>query len=160
MWATLTISPSALHKQERCKCRAVDLVIYRRTSLCTNVQVDLRRDHFDPIWSKQIRAGCSQIIIYGELFGSSIHAALEPTLGHSRFELDMRMDFIKSCIPDPVCWFAYEGLEIPSVGPYVSRDPLIIVKIDLDQVRLNHILNCRTWCEAWKTVFRQIGPRL
>jgi hypothetical protein len=35
---------------------------------------------------------------------------------------------------------------------------LVIVKIDLDQVRLNHILNCRTWREAWETVFRQIGP--
>jgi hypothetical protein len=99
-----------------------------------------------------------QIIIYGELFCSSMRAALEPALGHPRFDLDTRLDFIKYCIPDWVCWLAYEGLEVRKVGPYASDDHKIIAQLEPDQVGLNHILRCRTWREAWEAVRRQIGP--
>jgi hypothetical protein len=87
-----------------------------------------------------------------------MRAALEPALQLPRFDLDTRMNFIKYCIPDWACWLAYKGMEVLNVGPYASGDHMTIVQLFPDQVGLNHILNCRTWREAWETVRHQIGP--
>jgi hypothetical protein len=51
-----------------------------------------------------------QIIIYGELFCSTMRAALVPALRLPRFDLDMRLDFIKYCIPDWTCWISSRGV--------------------------------------------------
>ena len=99
-----------------------------------------------------------QIIIYGELFCSSMRAAFEPALELPRFALDMRMDFINYCIPDQACWAAYVGLEVLYIGPYAPNDWDAIHQIRQNQVGLIHILKCRTWREAWETVRHQIGP--
>ncbi|KAL0059045.1 hypothetical protein AAF712_014222 [Marasmius tenuissimus] len=61
-----------------------------------------------------------QIIIYGELFGSSMDAYLdgEPEMV---FDLQVRLDYIKYCIPDWICEGGYPGLEVLAVGPYVPN---------------------------------------
>lgn len=66
-----------------------------------------------------------QIIIYGELFGSTMDAILEPNINAGRFDLDMRLEFIKYCIPDWACRLGYErgpngnpGMQVLPVGPY------------------------------------------
>jgi hypothetical protein len=99
-----------------------------------------------------------QIIIYGELFCSSMRAALEPASQLPRFNLGMRLDFIKYCIPNWACWISYNGLDVRDIGPYASADNSIISQLEPDQVCLDHILHCRTWREAWETVRHQIGP--
>lgn len=40
-----------------------------------------------------------QIVVYDELFASSMRAALEPTSSLPRFDFDMRPDYISYCIP-------------------------------------------------------------
>lgn len=107
---------------------------------------------FDPPRSK------FQIVIYGELFSTTMKAAHEPGLALPRFDLDTRLDYVKYCIPDPMCYSGYRGMKPLAVGPYASGDRNIISQIEDDQVRLYHILNCRTWREAWEAVWHQIGP--
>lgn len=129
-----------------------------------------------------------QIIICGELFSSTMDAIVTPGAPPSRFDLDMRLDFIKYCIPDYICWRGYDGgpennraLEVLPVGPYTPCkriDAMTPARIDAlsepqrsdyatwhhaknltdDQVGLNHILKCRTWREAWEDVRLRIGP--
>jgi len=99
-----------------------------------------------------------QIAIYGELFSTTMLAAIQPSSALPRFDLETRLDFIKYCIPDAMCWAAYKGMTVENVGPYASGDRETIYKIEDDQRRLNHILTCRTWCEAWEKVRLQVGP--
>jgi len=127
-----------------------------------------------------------QIAIYGELFASSMSAFLEPELGLPRFDHDFRMDYIKYCIPDPMCG-SYEGMTVLAVGPYIKLDEpsthnklmpehnldqvnlnhvldgrykynKLMPEEEFDQVGLNHLLRCRTWTEAWSSVREEIGP--
>jgi hypothetical protein len=83
---------------------------------------------------------------------------LEPASQLPRFNLGMRLDFIKYCIPNWACWISYNGLDVRDIGPYASADNSIISQLEPDQVCLDHILHCRTWREAWETVRHQIGP--
>ncbi|PVH74447.1 hypothetical protein DL98DRAFT_30544 [Cadophora sp. DSE1049] len=98
-----------------------------------------------------------QIIIYGELFSSSFQAFLEPEKSFPRFDIHMRLDFIRYCIPDYICFLGAPGMERPKeVGPY---DPVKIVeeRPEHDQVAMRHVLLCRRWREAWEEVRRQVG---
>ncbi|MCJ1456383.1 hypothetical protein MMC28_006744 [Mycoblastus sanguinarius] len=72
-----------------------------------------------------------QIVIYSELFASSMRAAIDPKASQLRFDLGMRLDFIRYCIPR---------------------------FFNADQEALRHILCCRRWCEAWDHVRHSIGP--
>lgn len=96
-----------------------------------------------------------QIVIYGELFSTSMLACIKPALTLPRFDLETRLDFIKYCIPDYMCQHGYKGLTVEAIGPYVPDSK---GKVEDDQLRLNHILNCRTWSEAWEKVRLQVGP--
>ena len=96
-----------------------------------------------------------QIVIYGELFDESIRAfCCDPPGPH--FDLDLRLDYIKYCIPDYQCWCGYQGFSVLNVGPYASGELDAIN--GRDQVGLDHILGCRMWREAWAAVRLQIGP--
>ncbi len=129
-----------------------------------------------------------QIIIYGELFSSTMDAIVTCDASRRRFDLDMRLDYIKYCIPDYSCWCGYVGspdgnraLEVLPVGPYTPCrriDSMTPTEIEAltepqlsdfsrfsysqgltdDQVGLNHILGCRTWREAWEGVRLSFGP--
>lgn len=129
-----------------------------------------------------------QIIIYGELFCSTMDAIVTPDAATPGFDLDMRLDYIIYCIPDYMCWHEYDGgpddnraLQVLPVGPYTpckridcttpaeieeftEPQPADIARMDhakdltADQVGLDHILNCRTWREAWEGVRLCIGP--
>lgn len=97
-----------------------------------------------------------QIVIYGELFSSTmlrITSSESVVSSLPCFDLETRLDYIVYCIPDPNCQGGYEGFTVLDVGPYAYyevRDP--------DQVGLDHLLNCRSWREAWEAVQHQIGP--
>lgn len=94
-----------------------------------------------------------QIVIYGELFSTSMLAAIAGDSSLPRFDLDTRLDFIKYCIPDCYCEGAYKGLSVERIGPYAPGHG----DLEDDQLRLNHILTCRTWREAWEKVRLQVG---
>ncbi|KAH7383145.1 hypothetical protein BKA64DRAFT_178707 [Cadophora sp. MPI-SDFR-AT-0126] len=98
-----------------------------------------------------------QITIYGELFSSSFRAFLEPEKPSPRFDIHMRLDFIRYCIPDYDCFLGVPGMERPKeVGPY---DPVKLEDVgpEHDQVALRHVFLCRRWREAWEEVRRQVG---
>lgn len=96
-----------------------------------------------------------QIVIYGELFSTTMLATVHPSSTKPGFDLEARLDFVKYCIPDYMCKSAYKGLTVEAIGPYAAGST---EKIEDDQVRLNHILDCRTWREAWEKVRLQVGP--
>ena len=113
------------------------------------------------IWLDPARS-LFQIVIYGELFASTMQAFLEPKLSLPRFDVEFRMDYIKYCIPDEMCQ-SYEGMTVLPIGPYAkpgneSKRNELMPDRDLDQVGLNHLLGCRTWTEAWSAVREEIGP--
>ncbi|KAE8448692.1 hypothetical protein EG329_008907 [Mollisiaceae sp. DMI_Dod_QoI] len=97
-----------------------------------------------------------QIVIYGELFASTMRAYLEPELELPRFDIHMRLDYIRYCIPDWICHRGSPGLGLPlPVGPY---DPKTMAEsLPADQIALQHILTCRRWREAWERARHQIG---
>ncbi|KAK4693060.1 hypothetical protein P7C71_g4262, partial [Lecanoromycetidae sp. Uapishka_2] len=96
-----------------------------------------------------------QIAIYGELFSTSMLAAISPSSALPRFDLQIRLEFIKYCIPDWMCHGAYQGFTVEDIGPYAPGGHR---EMDDNQLRLNHILHCRTWREAWEKVRLQVGP--
>ncbi|KAL9598568.1 MAG: hypothetical protein Q9219_004399 [cf. Caloplaca sp. 3 TL-2023] len=129
-----------------------------------------------------------QIIIYGELFASSMRAFLEPELDLPWFDHDFRMDYIKYCIPDAYCQ-SYDDMTVLPIGPYAApyatpdEDPqedsksehdLVVTSRESewntnqqsnlmpegedDQVGLGYLLGCSTWTRAWEGVRRAIGP--
>ncbi|KAI4256308.1 MAG: hypothetical protein LQ352_002142 [Teloschistes flavicans] len=100
-----------------------------------------------------------QFVIYGELFASSMRAFLEPRSNLPWFDHDFRMDFIKYCIPDPMCQ-SYEGMTVLPIGAYgtQSEESELMPERDCDQVGLDYLLQCRTWTEAWQRVRHAIGP--
>ncbi|KAL9636017.1 MAG: hypothetical protein Q9164_003100 [Protoblastenia rupestris] len=93
-----------------------------------------------------------QIVIYGELFKSSVQAVMEGGVG---FDLGTRLDYIKYCIPDSACWSWYGDVTVEKVGPYANAPKFI--NPDGDQVGLQHILTCSTWKKAWRVVQQEIG---
>ncbi|KAJ9144900.1 hypothetical protein NKR23_g5570 [Pleurostoma richardsiae] len=97
-----------------------------------------------------------QVIIYGELFASTMRAHLEPERNLPRFGRDVRIEFIKYCIPDWVCEGGYKGFEVLPSGPY--RKDREVERINGDQVALHHILSSRRWARLWEPVMRAVGP--
>ncbi|KAH7874806.1 uncharacterized protein C8R40DRAFT_1160905 [Lentinula edodes] len=85
---------------------------------------------------------------------NSLEAYLEPKKNLPKFDLGVRLDYIKYCIPDWTCR-SYPGLEVLSVGPYseIGR-----INLPADQIALRHILSCRRWTRLWQSVTRAIGP--
>ncbi|KAJ4482979.1 hypothetical protein C8J55DRAFT_511176 [Lentinula edodes] len=98
-----------------------------------------------------------QIIIYSELFASTMEAYLEPKKNLPKFDLGVRLDYIKYCIPDRTCR-SYPGLEVLSVGPYSVPYGIGRINLPADQIALRHILSCRRWTRLWQSVTRAIGP--
>lgn len=98
-----------------------------------------------------------QIIIYGELFAPTMQAFLEPDRALPRFDQELRLDFIKYCIPDSMCR-SYTGLTVLEVGPYAGTKNELMPQKESDQVGLDYLLTCRTWREAWERVRLAIGP--
>ncbi|KAK7037577.1 hypothetical protein VNI00_011069 [Paramarasmius palmivorus] len=95
-----------------------------------------------------------QIIIYGELFSSTMRAYLEPRMSLSRFSIDVRLDYIKYCIPDMICEGPRSELEVLPVGPYVPGHGML----PSDQVALAHISSCSRWQRLWEKVMHGVGP--
>ncbi|KAN0069584.1 hypothetical protein V8E54_012599 [Elaphomyces granulatus] len=96
-----------------------------------------------------------QIIIYGELFASSMQAVLllhesERKLPPS-FDVEIRLDYIRYCIPDWTCK-SYPGFEVLPTGPYAADQSLHVGH----QVALRHILQCRRWRRMWAKAIRMI----
>ncbi|KAH8900703.1 hypothetical protein GQ53DRAFT_740653 [Thozetella sp. PMI_491] len=98
-----------------------------------------------------------QIMIYWELFGSTLRAFFTPELNLPKFDLQTRLDFIKYCIPDWICDGGYPGFEVLPVGPY-HPDAKEKEKLPVDQVALHHILSGGRWERLWKAARAEVGP--
>ena len=93
-----------------------------------------------------------QIVIYGDLFGSSMNACLN---GGRELDVEVRLDYVVYCIPDWSCRpDQHSAVEVWPMGPYAPEN---VEDIRGDQIALHHLLHCRTWREAWRNVRRQIG---
>lgn len=91
-----------------------------------------------------------QIIIYGELFGRSVEAFLEPQRNLPFFDIPVRLDYWTYCVPDHGCE-SYAGYEVLPVGPYAKGNERTL---EGDQFAMHHILHCGRWRRMWAAAFR------
>jgi hypothetical protein len=97
-----------------------------------------------------------QIIIYGELFSSTMTAVLQPELGLPKHDLQTRIDYITYCIPDDICNHSRPHSllgRVESRGPYVAGNDLR----DADQMALWHLLRTRKWREPFLRIRQAVG---
>lgn len=83
--------------------------------------------------------------IYGELFASTWKAILQPELKLPRFDIEMRLEYIRYRIPDIFCMLGSPRMKLPEpAGPYVASNGINgeIREIGKNQVALQHILKC------------------
>jgi hypothetical protein len=127
-------------------------------------QYNMTRDASGPMFPSVI--GCKperatyQIVIYGELFASTWKAILQPELKLPRFDIEMRLEYIRYCVPDIFCMLGNPGMKLPEpTGPYVTNNGINgeIREIGEDQVALQHILKCERWVELWRKACGDIG---
>ncbi|KAL8642105.1 MAG: hypothetical protein Q9228_001163 [Teloschistes exilis] len=104
-----------------------------------------------------------QLVIYGELFASSMRAFIEPISKLPWFDHDFRMDYIIYCIPDALCHnYGLHGFQktMMPIGPYADQPKGngLMLENCRDQVALHYLLRCDTWKDAWERVLGAIGP--
>ncbi|PIG85655.1 hypothetical protein AARAC_002986 [Aspergillus arachidicola] len=93
-----------------------------------------------------------QMIIYGELFGRSMDAFLQPEKNLPYFDIQTRIDYFTYCLPDWVC-SSYPGFTRLPTGPYA---PHLERPSEGDQVALHHILHCGRWRRMWAAAIRSV----
>ncbi|KAL8766376.1 MAG: hypothetical protein Q9209_006846 [Squamulea sp. 1 TL-2023] len=93
-----------------------------------------------------------EMAIYGSLFQSTLEANHDHRKG---LELDIRLDFIKYCIPDSKCR-NYRGFTVEMMGPY--KPGVGHANPRIDQYSIRHILKSSKWKVAWEDVRKAIGP--
>ncbi|KAJ5570432.1 uncharacterized protein N7459_009862 [Penicillium hispanicum] len=104
-----------------------------------------------------------QIIIYGELFGKSMDAFLDPEKNLPYFDIHTRFDYITYCVPDTACG-SYPGFQVLDTGPYKLRAlpakqrprHLADGTYAQDQVALRHILQTGRWRRMWAAAIRSL----
>lgn len=96
-----------------------------------------------------------QYLIYGEMFNSSMAAFLQPSRNLPSFDLDVRLDYIKYCVPDWVCRNGYPGLEVKPVGPYAPGHE---DELPADQNALQFVLLSGRWQRLWAPLLQSIAP--
>jgi hypothetical protein len=98
-----------------------------------------------------------QIVIYGELFASTWKSILQPELKLPRFDIEMRFEYIRYCIPDVHCANGNFWMEKPEfTGPYAIVDG-DYSPLGEDQVALRHVLSHPQWIGVWSKVCCSIG---
>ncbi|KAF5860053.1 hypothetical protein ETB97_002079 [Aspergillus alliaceus] len=91
-----------------------------------------------------------QIMIYGELFGRSMDAFLEPEKDLPFFDVATRIDYFTYCLPDWVCK-SYPGFERLDTGPYAAG---LERPEEGDQIAMHHILRSGRWRRMWAAGIR------
>ena len=102
-----------------------------------------------------------QLLVYGELFGSTMRSFLEPEKKLPRFAPDVRIEYIKYCIPDWVNEHGgYPGFEVLPTGPYA---PDCAERPPGNATALCHMLGGamfrgNKWWRAWIRVVHRVAP--
>lgn len=95
-----------------------------------------------------------QIIIYGELFASTIDANLQPQRNLPKFDVHVRLDYIRYCIPDCICARGSSGFPPPDLtGPY---HPDLLHELPVDQVAMQFLLTTRKWMGAFRAARSEV----
>ncbi|KAF2234840.1 hypothetical protein EV356DRAFT_501084 [Viridothelium virens] len=97
-----------------------------------------------------------QLLIYAELFRCDMDAVLYPGEGLPSFGYELRLEFVKYCIPDPMCSPPHPYLEVLETGPYKKWPTLWTTH---NQLALMGIMRCPEWSRCWKSVMSEIGPQ-
>jgi hypothetical protein len=123
------------------------------------------------------------LAIYGGLFGHAFDALLDlssPSSTRSATRLaadvDTRLEFIKYCIPDPMCYACQFGLRdvtnpdgtidprraCQAIGPYQSLDKFVpnqafqLIEHG-NQLAVLHLLKSSRWAPSWTAVRKAVG---
>lgn len=98
-----------------------------------------------------------QILIYSELFASSMKANLEPARNLPKFGLWERLEYIKYCVPDWICAKGHSGMTTLRTGPYHPSLRQLRWPPG-DQIAMEHILSCGRWNRLCSKALLEIGP--
>jgi hypothetical protein len=96
-----------------------------------------------------------QVIIYGELFSSTLKAVLYPELGLPKHDVQTRLDYIRYCVPDWICEPSRENTLTEPRGLYTPGTDVH----EADQMALLHVLRTRKWREPFEGIQDTIGPK-
>lgn len=88
-----------------------------------------------------------QLIIYGELFGRSMDAFLQPEKNLPYFDTETRLEYLTYCVPDKRCK-SYPGFQVLESGPYRPGWGHLLEQTD-DQIVLRYILKSHHWKLMW-----------
>ena len=88
-----------------------------------------------------------QIIIYGELFGPSVYAFLEPERNLPFFDIQTRLDYIKHCVPQ----LHHSQTDHSQTGPFLDGE-----REEDDQSTLSHVLGCGRWRRMWGAAIKDL----
>ena len=95
-----------------------------------------------------------QYIIYGELFGYSMSAFLQPELSLPQYSLDVRLDYLRYCVPDSITKGGSPGLGLPDLNGQFA-DPKFYSG---DGLAFHHVLTTGRWLRPWAAIRLAIGP--
>ncbi|EPS99214.1 hypothetical protein FOMPIDRAFT_1164125 [Fomitopsis schrenkii] len=115
------------------------------------------------------------LVTYGELFGSAIETFLETGVVPEVASVEMRLEYIKYCLPEWKCWISMSDLKrrygtidprrvVMPVGPYVPfgrYEEIWVSPPDFsehgNQEGLLHLLESTRWNPSWKEVRAAVG---
>jgi hypothetical protein len=106
-----------------------------------------------------------QLLLYGELFGATMESYLRPAERLPGLGVDVRVEFVKYCIPDFICdsdlTLRHDGFQVLAVGPY-AKDKKDEDRHQGNQVALAHMLGGAMfegtlWKRAWRRVLVAAG---
>ncbi|KAI0726214.1 hypothetical protein C8Q72DRAFT_536763 [Fomitopsis betulina] len=116
------------------------------------------------------------LVIYGELFGPAFDVFLETGVVPEVASVEMRLEFVKYCIPDWACYACMDSagdVELPgggidprravdAVGPYASfeKDGGKWCTTHNNQIGLRHLLESSRWNPSWEEVRMAAGGDL
>lgn len=104
-----------------------------------------------------------QLLLYGELFGPKMESFLKPYERIPRLSVDVRIEFIKYCIPDWVCGPNHGRVDVDfevfSVGPFAGalNDEWSSLNVSDNQTALCHLVGGAMFVGAlWKMARRRV----
>ena len=99
-----------------------------------------------------------QMLVYGELFGSTMRSFLEPERVLPRFGVDVRVEYLKYLAP---AWInkkgGFEGYEVLQTGPY-APDRAEELSEDYQEAIRFLIRSSGRWNRAWRRVVHRVAP--
>ncbi|KAF2647677.1 hypothetical protein K491DRAFT_709101 [Lophiostoma macrostomum CBS 122681] len=112
-----------------------------------------------------VNSATMQLLLYGELFGETMESYLRPAAKLPTLGADVRVEFVKYCVPDWICapngHGRHDGFRVLPVGPY-GKEKNDEDRLQGNQTALAHLIGGAMfegtlWKRAWRRVLVAAG---